>query len=1014
MARRGWLAVALTLLMSATAFAQATSSITGRVIDSDGAVLPGVLVTVTNTATGVPRDTVTNQEGLFSVPALNPGIYDVRAELTGFAPQVRQAVQVLTGATMNVEVKLSLASVQETITVSGLAPLVEATQSNVTSSIRQQEVEALPMINRSMAALVTLLPGAREVACTVSAKGASGTWISIGGCGGQNVTMVVDGIDNKEDHCGGAAMSYSLDCIQEFQVFKSGARAEFGRGTASILVATKSGANQIFGSGFGYFRNQDPQAIDYFSNPANGGVGEPPFKRYQFGGSVGGPIKRDRAFFFGSLERVGQDVELIRSSRIVDELRLLESNPYLNSLGVGVKATPTLPQPARELLSQAKVNFNAASHHSLFVRYTGQHGYLDNSFGSNGGALLTYADRLERNHQSLVNYSGGWTWILNPRIVNQVTTQWLNWEHDNEYPACNLPGGDCLIQKITFPSVSAGPASGGGFPHWYNFVQKAQVRDDMSIQAGRHGWKFGIDYARLPKNGGIYGPGSPGTIAFFEDPSTIINNTNGRYSQGFATPGAVRSITRSGEPIGNYDSYDNWTFSGYVQDDFRISAKLTINAGLRYDVYQHMNQGDGLWEQNRTYQTLKAIGSPYGVLPKTDTNNWGPRVGVAWDMAGDGRRVMRGSYGRYFLMGIKNAYYTAAIQDKPELYITQTVANSAFGVGALANFRYGVDPLPVKPTGVTDFPRGGSNVGYWYDPNLEDFQTDQYAVGYSHVLGKEMVFSFDYSHLEGNKGWLTLNINPLLPNPLNPTGARVRPLAADLLRVYGDPARLGITNILSSVNNSDYDELIWHLEKRFSSRTAIRGDYVLAWARGMGGQSDGSTRRASPAPQTPSATGGDIYAPWERGYTPYDERHRVTVSGVLPLPWKFEASPSLVMATARPYEQNLTPNPSGDCNLRILDTDGNPLPINAKRGQALINANARLTRVFRLPAGVQKLETFAEFYNITNRANFGNFYGANQFAPTTFNQPTGFLGGAGAVSTLPNSFQVQFGARFSF
>ena len=330
MARRGWLAVALTLLMSATAFAQATSSIIGRVIDNDGAVLPGVLVTVTNTATGVPRDTVTNQEGLFSVPALNPGIYDVRAELTGFAPQVQQAVQVLTGATMNVEVKLSLASVQETITVSGLAPLVEATQSNVTSSIRQQEVEALPMINRSMAALVTLLPGAREVAGTVSAKGASGTWISIGGGGGQNVTMVVDGIDNKEDHCGGAAMSYSLEGIQEFQVFKSGARAEFGRGTASILVATKSGVNQIFGSGFGYFRNQDLQAIDYFSSPANGGVGEPPFKRYQFGGSVGGPIKRDRAFFFGSLERVGQDVELIRSSRIVDELRLLEANPYLN------------------------------------------------------------------------------------------------------------------------------------------------------------------------------------------------------------------------------------------------------------------------------------------------------------------------------------------------------------------------------------------------------------------------------------------------------------------------------------------------------------------------------------------------------------------------------------------------------------------------------------------------------------------------------------------------------------
>lgn len=1014
MVKNSWLAVTLALLIPVAAWAQATSQITGRVVDADGAVLPGVSVTVTNTATGVARDTVTNGEGLFSLPALNPGTYTIRAELAGFAPQMRENVQVLTGATMNVELKLNLASVQETITVSGSAPLVEATQSSISSSIRQQEVVALPMINRSMAALVTLLPGAREVAGTVSAKGASGTWISIGGGGGQNVTMVVDGIDNKEDHCGGAAMSYSLEGIQEFQVFKSGARAEFGRGTASISVATKSGANRPFGSAFGFFRNQDMVAIDYFSKAENGGVGEPPFKRYQAGGSFGGPLVKDKAFFFGSLERIGQDIELPRASRIFQELQLLASNPYLNGLNAGIKATGSLPQPAREWLSQGKVNVNLNQAHSLFGRYNGQYGYLDNSFGTTGAALLTYADRLERNQQKLYNMSGGWTWILNPRVVNQVTAQWLSWTHNNQYPACPLPNADCLIQKLSFPSVSTGPASGGGFPNWFNFVDKAQIRNDTSIQAGRHAWKFGVDYARLPKNGGLFGPGSPGTIVFFHDPSVIINNSNGLYPQGFATPGIVRSITRSGEPIGNYDSYNNWTFSGYFQDDFRISSNLTINAGLRYDVYQHMNQGNGLWEANRSYQTLRAIGSQYGVLPKTDTNNWGPRVGFAWDMNGDGARVLRGSYGRYFLMGIKNAYYTAAIQDKPELYITQTQANSAIGVGPLATFRYGVDPLPVLPRGVTDLPRGGSNVGFWYDPNLEDFQTDQFAIGYSHVLAQDTVFSFDYSRLKGTKGWRNLNINPLLPNPANPTGARIRPLAADLARVYGDPARLGIMNILSSVNESEYDELIWHIEKRFSATTSIRGDYVLAWARGMGGQSDGSTRRASPAPQVASTTGGDIFAPWERGYTPYDERHRVTLSGVLPLPFSFQLAPSLVMASARPYSLNRALNPSGDGSLRVLDAAGNPLPINSARGEALINANARITRVFLLPGTPRKLETFIELYNITNRANFGNIFGENQFAPATYQQPIGYLGGAGAVSTLPNSFQVQVGARFSF
>src|SRR5688572_22276850 len=287
--------------------AQATATISGRVVDEAAAVLPGATVTVTNAATGEVRDTVTNGEGLYSVPALLPGRYNVRAELTGFAPLVREGVEVLTGANMSVELKLGIAAVQENITVSGQSPLVESTQAVVASSIRQTEVAALPMINRSMAALVTMLPGAREVPATVSAKGQSSSWVSVGGGGGQNVVMVVDGVDNKEDHCGGASLAYSLDGIQEFQVFKTGAQAEYGRGTAAVLVATKSGTNRFSGSGFGFYRDDSTVANDYFSKPENGGSGEPPFLRTQLGGSFGGPVLRDRAWFFGAFEHITQD-----------------------------------------------------------------------------------------------------------------------------------------------------------------------------------------------------------------------------------------------------------------------------------------------------------------------------------------------------------------------------------------------------------------------------------------------------------------------------------------------------------------------------------------------------------------------------------------------------------------------------------------------------------------------------------------------------------------------------------
>jgi hypothetical protein len=162
-----------------------------------------------------------------------------------------------------------------------------------------------------------------------------------------------------------------------------------------------------------------------------------------------------------------------------------------------------------------------------------------------------------------------------------------------------------------------------------------------------------------------------------------------------------------------------------------------------------------------------------------------------------------------------------------------------------------------------------------------------------------------------------------------------------------------------------------------------------------------------------NAAGGDLTAPWEWGPTPYDERHRITVAGVFNLPFGFDVAPSITAATARPYTQYRANNPSGDGFLQLLGADGNPVGINNARGVPLVNANARLTRVFVM-SGPRRVSAFAEFYNVLNRANFGNNFGGNAFSPATYNQPTGYLGGIGSTSTIPISFQVQFGARFSF
>jgi hypothetical protein len=347
------------------------------------------------------------------------------------------------------------------------------------------------------------------------------------------------------------------------------------------------------------------------------------------------------------------------------------------------------------------------------------------------------------------------------------------------------------------------------------------------------------------------------------------------------------------------------------------------------------------------------------------------------------------------------------------VYFSQSYTNSAIGQGALADFVYGVTPIPTAPLAPTNYPGGQSASGNWYNPNLKDTETRQASVGWSHLFGPETVLAVDYTHIAGRNGWRTIQINPLLDHDNNPATARVRPLAADTQRVFNDRNLMGPVTLSDSSASSEYDELIARFERRFSATTAFQVNYTLAYARGYGGSTDGTTEGGSHAPQVSSATGGDLFAPWEWGPTAYDERHRVTVAGVFNLPFSIDVSPAVTAATARPYTQYRAQNPSGTGSLHLLGPDGNPVGINRARGTPLINANARLTRNFALPNG-RRFAFFAEFYNIVNRANFGSNYGGNEFAPLTYGKPTGYLGGAASTSTVPSSFQVQFGSRFSF
>jgi carboxypeptidase family protein/TonB-dependent receptor-like protein len=1026
----------MVLVASTAAFAQASGTFNGRIVDQGGGVLPGTTVSATARATGAVRVAVTNEEGLYSITALNPGIYDVKAEIQGFAPATRQQVTLVTGTTLTLDFTMGVAAQSESITVSGEAPLLETTQATASSNLQNEEVQELPMLNRSLGALIQLTPGAREETARVGVPGTASThaYFNVGG-NGRGTLVLVDGTDNHDDIDAGATLAYTLEGVQEFKVLPHGFSAEYGKsGGGIVTLVTKSGANTVNGSGFLYGRSDALTKIDYLSDPAHGGVGKAPYRRVQYGASVGGPIVKDRLWYAGSLELINQKYTLPVASRITN----LQS--YLVPLNIDVLAATSYPQPHDDLLGNGKVNAQLSANHTGFVRYAIERTTLYNTGLRGGNALRASHPDWDDNHFNAWNVALGEAWVVSPTALNSFNFQYLHYKQNQFVPKCADMGftpDQCLLQTLVFPSVSTAPApQTSGFPS--RDEPRWQFKDDFSKLAGEHSLKFGGDFVFMPLLGGTFAVNA-GTLTFFDDPDVIVNNSNGRYPQGFRTPGIVRSIARiTQNKLPNWHTGGARTFSSYVNDDWRMSSSLTLNLGLRYDVYRIMDQPN--LQKNRVYQVLKAIGSPYGALPKTDTNNFAPRLGLAWDAGGDGGDVVRVGYGMYFPLQCITPFYTQNLFQEPTIYFTQTTVNSAVGVGPLADYVYGVSPLPAgPPPDPTEIPRGAlissapTTSASWYDPNLQDQVEHIIHAGYAHQLGAKMMVSADYTHIEGMHEWRPLEINPIctaqgpsfqgecrspgFPGPEAAIGRRILSTATDA--VFGDPNLIGPTEIVFSNNRSRYDELALVFQRR-GTEASFQASYILSGAYGYGAQVGGMfVNGSSYVPEKASATGGcwNCEKEWGPGFS--DERHRLTLYGVLQLPFGIETAPTFTVASGRPYQQYRATNPNGFGSLRCYVDNcltpgptGEEVGVHAARGQTLVNFNMRTSRAFKVQS--HEVKFFAELFNILNRANFGQNYGTNAFAPATFNKPIDYMGGPGSSSSIPNSFQVQLGARYSF
>ncbi len=987
----------------------ATATLQGTVTDKTGAVIPGAEVKITSKETGQVRTDTTTGQGTYAFNLLPSGHYEVRVSVKGFATAIYNNVEMFVSRTTTIDAQLAPSQQAETVTVEASgAALVDLQKTDVSLPITQSDVENMPLNGRDFVNLAILAPGAKPVASYDPTKNRIGVFAT-NGSGGRNVNVTINGIDDKDGTVGGPVMQIPLEAIQEFNISTQRFSAANGRSEgAAVNLITKSGTNVFHGSLFFQDRDQAFDSLNYFEQTAHGGTGQKaPFSRQQFGGSIGGPVKKDKTFLFFAIERS-------RENTSVNSLGLAYTNSQLIT-NLGAVPTQTIATPYFDWRYNGRIDHHIDDKNTVSFSYSNQ-----NNTGLNDQAGST-SDGSQTNFTTnqLIIANGSWNSVITPNLVNSFTSGYQYWN--------NLISTHQFVPNLAFPDLSVG--TNPNVPQ-QSYQRKWQFKDDIAFNKGRHSLKFGFDYLYEPIVGGFFVTDPTPVLGFFDDPSTILSNKT-LYPQGFATPGAIQTITQAttGNP---YFAEHNKMFGLYFQDDWKVNRRLTLNLGVRWDKDFNLNGGN-IEPMARAFQELKAIGSPYGSHPPgNDNKDFSPRIGIAWDLTGAGKHVVRAGYGLYYGQIFQNITLFMEQQANASLFSTVVYTNgvapgttsgtsSLLPTGVLLqNFRYGVDPLPPQLPGGTQLPNGAT--GRIIDPTYRNPYSEQFNGGYSWQITSDSVIEVEYIHELGLHESKSIVINPKI-NGVRNTDA---PFAAAGLPVLGE------IQDYDSIGRSRYDAMNLSYRKRMTKNFSINASYVLSRALGYNGTAAGFGN--GPTDEL------NWFAPHDFGPTPQDETHRITISGLFSLPFGITASPIMQWATGRPYSTLEGVNDTfgfgggqGSTHTIVLNSDPTNLlatksyssgqlqaclaantcmqvPYDNVRGEDFFQLDLRVGRIFKIRER-GRLELFFQAFDLTNRANFGTNYGTN-IRTGTFETPTAFLSGSGVIT--PKSFSGEFGARFSF
>ena len=664
-------------LVAVVALAQLpTGTISGVVNDSTGAVIPGVSVTVTNVEMGASRSLITDAQGRYVVPNLRSGEYDLRASIAGFQTAVRTGIRVAIGEEGIVDFTLQIGEVVQEVVVTGEAPILNTTTSEVSGLVEAAQVEQLPLNGRSFADLMTLQPGVRYI--TAGSKGSvsgQGRRISLGGARGQDNTFLLDGSDitDKNSVVPGsvAGVLLGVDTVAEFKVLSNAYSAEYGTRAGGVMSAiTRSGTNEFHGKVFEYFRNSALDARNFFDrDPGNPTVrsNPAPFKRNQFGFIAGGPIKENRTFFFGSFEGLRDRLGQTLTGR-VPTLEARKGNLPSGPVEVDPGVAPYLdlwPKPngrdfgdatAQLITSQsiptnenyflARVDHRFSDNYSMYGRYV----FDDAEKLGASGTGLWRTQLLSRNQYATVQGS----MIISPQLINSLQFA-FNRTLENVTSPSGIEGlNESALEFLPgrgMGSLGVGGVSGLGpgalNPQTY-ISNRFQLIDNASYVRGAHNVKFGMVADRIQYND-FFGVRYKGQFAF-TDLSALLQNKP-RLFFGTIESDPVRGIRQ-------------WLMAFYAQDDIKVSSNLTLNLGLRYEFITVPTEVNGKISNLRDYVNDAdfTVGDPYFQNPSL--KNFAPRVGLAWDPFSDGKTSVRSGFG-IFYDEILPYYYRATVNFVP-------------------------------------------------------------------------------------------------------------------------------------------------------------------------------------------------------------------------------------------------------------------------------------------------------------------------------------------------------------